>query len=174
MARWENVPDTILRSLVCSGGSVSMIVRRAAMSSSVGSSKETPRLEENVATSRLAATMSAYRCTDQKPDPWSGNHATGAWSRSRANSSYGTPRTHMSRSVRSTAPAIKDSLAPNELSGNGRRPRVRRLGRMRVLVIRHHDIDSAGFIADAFEARGAGLEVHLFPDDGPLPAFDGA
>src|ERR1700685_4055496 len=45
---------------------------------------------------------------------------------------------------------------------------------MRVLVIRHHDIDSAGFIADAFEARGAGLEVHLFPDDGPLPAFDGA
>jgi GMP synthase-like glutamine amidotransferase len=45
---------------------------------------------------------------------------------------------------------------------------------MRVLVIRHHDIDSAGLIADAFEARGAELEVHLFPDDGPLPAFDGA
>ena len=45
---------------------------------------------------------------------------------------------------------------------------------MRVLIIRHHDIDSAGFIADAFEARGAGLSVHLFPDDGPLPAFDGA
>jgi GMP synthase-like glutamine amidotransferase len=41
---------------------------------------------------------------------------------------------------------------------------------MRVLVIRHHDIDSAGFIADAFEARGAELSVHLFPDDGPLPA----
>ncbi len=43
----------------------------------------------------------------------------------------------------------------------------------RVLVIRHHDIDSAGFIGDAFEARGAALDVHLFPGDGPLPAFDG-
>ena len=45
---------------------------------------------------------------------------------------------------------------------------------MRVLAIRHHDIDSAGFIADAFEARGAELAVHLVPDDGPLPAFEGA
>jgi len=44
---------------------------------------------------------------------------------------------------------------------------------MRVLVIRHHDIDSAGFIADAFEARGAEPAVHLFPDDGPLPALEG-
>jgi GMP synthase-like glutamine amidotransferase len=44
---------------------------------------------------------------------------------------------------------------------------------MRVVVIRHHDVDTAGFIADAFEARGAELAVHLFPDDGPLPAFDG-
>jgi GMP synthase-like glutamine amidotransferase len=44
----------------------------------------------------------------------------------------------------------------------------------RVIVVRHHDIDSAGFIADAFEARGADLSVHLFPDDGPLPAFEGA
>ena len=44
----------------------------------------------------------------------------------------------------------------------------------RVIVVRHHDIDSAGFIADAFEARGAELGVHLFPHDGPLPAFDGA
>ena len=44
---------------------------------------------------------------------------------------------------------------------------------MRVLVIRHHDVDTAGFIADAFEARGAEFAVHLFPDDGPLPAFDG-
>ena len=54
-----------------------------------------------------------------KPDPWSGNHATGAWRRSRANSWCGTPRTHMSRSVRSTAPIVEDSLAPNEPSGNG-------------------------------------------------------
>ena len=44
----------------------------------------------------------------------------------------------------------------------------------RVIVVRHHDIDSAGFIADAFEARGAALSAHLFPDGGPLPAFDGA
>ena len=44
---------------------------------------------------------------------------------------------------------------------------------MRVLVIRHHDIDSAGFIADAFEGRGGELSVHLFPDDGPLPALAG-
>jgi GMP synthase-like glutamine amidotransferase len=41
---------------------------------------------------------------------------------------------------------------------------------MRVLIIRHDDIDSAGFIADAFEARGAWSSVHQFPDDGPLPA----
>jgi GMP synthase-like glutamine amidotransferase len=44
----------------------------------------------------------------------------------------------------------------------------------RVIVVRHHDVDSAGFIAAAFEARGAKLSVHLFPDDGPLPALDGA
>jgi GMP synthase-like glutamine amidotransferase len=41
----------------------------------------------------------------------------------------------------------------------------------RVVIIRHHDIDSAGFIGAAFEARGAELSVHLFPDDGPLPAL---
>lgn len=45
---------------------------------------------------------------------------------------------------------------------------------MRVLVVRHHEVDSAGFIADAFAALGAQLAVHLFPDDGPLPALDGA
>jgi GMP synthase-like glutamine amidotransferase len=44
----------------------------------------------------------------------------------------------------------------------------------RVIVIRHHDIDSAGFIADAFQARGAEFRVHLFPDDGPLPEPGGA
>jgi GMP synthase-like glutamine amidotransferase len=43
----------------------------------------------------------------------------------------------------------------------------------RVVVIRHHDIDSAGFIADAFEARGASLAVHLFPGEARLPAVDG-
>jgi GMP synthase-like glutamine amidotransferase len=40
---------------------------------------------------------------------------------------------------------------------------------MRVLVIRHHREDSPGFVATAFEARGAELSVHLFPADGPLP-----
>jgi GMP synthase-like glutamine amidotransferase len=44
---------------------------------------------------------------------------------------------------------------------------------MRVVVVRHHGVDSAGFIGDAFEARGASLTVHLFPDDGPLPALGG-
>jgi GMP synthase-like glutamine amidotransferase len=45
--------------------------------------------------------------------------------------------------------------------------------RMRVAVIKHHEIDDAGFIADAFAARGAELSVHMYPDDGPLPALDG-
>lgn len=44
---------------------------------------------------------------------------------------------------------------------------------MRVLVIKHHEIDDAGFIGAAFEARGAALEIHLFPDAGPLPPLDG-
>ncbi|HEY2443866.1 MAG TPA: type 1 glutamine amidotransferase [Streptosporangiaceae bacterium] len=40
---------------------------------------------------------------------------------------------------------------------------------MRAIVIRHHEEDSAGFIGDAFAARGAELSVHLFPAEGPLP-----
>lgn len=40
---------------------------------------------------------------------------------------------------------------------------------MRVLVIRHHLEDSAGFVGEAFAARGATLSVHLHPADGPLP-----
>jgi GMP synthase-like glutamine amidotransferase len=44
---------------------------------------------------------------------------------------------------------------------------------VRVIVVRHHDIDDAGFIASAFRARGAELSVHLVPADGPLPGFDG-
>jgi|SRR5882724_11752691 len=44
---------------------------------------------------------------------------------------------------------------------------------MRVIVVRHHDIDEAGFIADAFAARGAELVQHLVPDDGPLPDLAG-
>jgi len=41
---------------------------------------------------------------------------------------------------------------------------------MRVTVVRHHAEDSAGFIGAAFEARGASITTHLFPDEGPLPA----
>jgi GMP synthase-like glutamine amidotransferase len=44
---------------------------------------------------------------------------------------------------------------------------------MRVIVVRHHDIDDAGFIGDAFAARGGEIVMHLFPADGPLPALDG-
>ena len=44
---------------------------------------------------------------------------------------------------------------------------------MRVVVVRHHEEDSPGLIAEAFEARGAELCTHLFPHDGPLPALAG-
>jgi GMP synthase-like glutamine amidotransferase len=45
---------------------------------------------------------------------------------------------------------------------------------MRVIVIRHHAEDSAGFIGAAFAARGAVITTHLFPAAGPLPAIDDA
>jgi GMP synthase-like glutamine amidotransferase len=44
---------------------------------------------------------------------------------------------------------------------------------MRVAVVRHHQEDSAGFIAAAFEARGARLHTVLFPAEGPLPGLAG-
>ena len=44
---------------------------------------------------------------------------------------------------------------------------------MRVSVIRHHEEDSAGFIAEAFEARDAEISVRLFPAEGALPALEG-
>jgi GMP synthase-like glutamine amidotransferase len=44
---------------------------------------------------------------------------------------------------------------------------------MRVIVVRHHDIDDGGFIEDAFRARGAEVGAHLFPADGALPSLDG-
>jgi GMP synthase-like glutamine amidotransferase len=44
---------------------------------------------------------------------------------------------------------------------------------MRVAVIRHHEEDSAGFLAEAFEARGATISVHLFPKPDPLPPLEG-
>jgi GMP synthase-like glutamine amidotransferase len=45
---------------------------------------------------------------------------------------------------------------------------------MRVTIVRHHEEDSAGFIGDAFAARGATLAVHLFPKEGELPAPEAA
>jgi GMP synthase-like glutamine amidotransferase len=45
---------------------------------------------------------------------------------------------------------------------------------MRVIVVRHHEEDSAGFIAEAFQKRGGEISVHLFPDQGPLPSLEGA
>ena len=44
---------------------------------------------------------------------------------------------------------------------------------MRVIVVRHHSMDDAGFIADAFRARGAEVDVHQFPKGGPLPPLEG-
>jgi GMP synthase-like glutamine amidotransferase len=44
---------------------------------------------------------------------------------------------------------------------------------MRVIVVRHHAIDDAGFIAAAFRARGAELTVRQFPKGGPLPSLAG-
>ena len=44
---------------------------------------------------------------------------------------------------------------------------------MRVVVISHHEEDSAGFIGDAFAARGAQLSICLFPKEDTLPALDG-
>ena len=42
---------------------------------------------------------------------------------------------------------------------------------MRVAVIRHDDVDSASFVGEAFEARGAEFDVRLFPG-GSLPALE--
>ncbi len=44
---------------------------------------------------------------------------------------------------------------------------------MQVVVVRHHEEDSAGYIGAAFEARGAQLSTILFPKEGPLPDLRG-
>jgi GMP synthase-like glutamine amidotransferase len=44
---------------------------------------------------------------------------------------------------------------------------------VRVVVIRHHEVDSPGFIGAAFSERGAEVTTHLYPAQGPLPALDG-
>ena len=44
---------------------------------------------------------------------------------------------------------------------------------MQVVVVRHHEEDSAGFIGAALEARGAQLSTILFPKEGPLPDLRG-
>jgi GMP synthase-like glutamine amidotransferase len=43
---------------------------------------------------------------------------------------------------------------------------------MQVVVIRHHQEDSAGFVGAAFEELGADVSSREFPDGGPLPALD--
>jgi GMP synthase-like glutamine amidotransferase len=43
---------------------------------------------------------------------------------------------------------------------------------VRVAVLRHHDQDDAGFVGEAFEASGATLSSHLYPDRS-LPDLDG-
>ena len=43
---------------------------------------------------------------------------------------------------------------------------------MRVIVVRHHRIDEAGFVGDAFRVRGAELSTYLFPKVGALPPLD--
>jgi GMP synthase-like glutamine amidotransferase len=76
-----------------------------------------------------------------------------------------------------------DDSAPNETIGNPptatgeQRPTQLTTGRrsaLRVIVIRHHAEDSAGFIGMAFQARGAELSTHLFPDHDRLPPLGGA
>jgi hypothetical protein len=70
---------TTLRSWVCRGGSVSIRDVRWASCSSSSSSSATPRLDVKVCQSRLTATMSACRDTDQNPlcGAGSGVQATG-------------------------------------------------------------------------------------------------
>jgi GMP synthase-like glutamine amidotransferase len=43
---------------------------------------------------------------------------------------------------------------------------------MRVLVLRHHEEDAPGLVGDAFSARGATVDTHLYRD-GALPDLDG-
>ena len=57
-----------------SGGSFSIIVRRASVSSASISSSRMPRLEVNVSHSWLAQMTSAWRVSDQKPEPFSSSH----------------------------------------------------------------------------------------------------
>jgi len=94
MLRRVKLRDTMRRSRVCSGGSVSSMVRRASRASgsrSSSSSSVPPTWEENVSWSRWTATRSAQRVTAQKPalSPGSGCQATGISRRRRANASCG-------------------------------------------------------------------------------------
>ncbi|MGH8987013.1 MAG: type 1 glutamine amidotransferase, partial [Acidimicrobiales bacterium] len=44
---------------------------------------------------------------------------------------------------------------------------------MRVLVLRHHEEDSPGLVADAFVARGATVDTYLCSKGRPLPDVGG-
>jgi GMP synthase-like glutamine amidotransferase len=45
---------------------------------------------------------------------------------------------------------------------------------VRVLVLRHHDVDTAGLLGECLEARGARLEVHSVADEEDFPDVSGA
>ena len=94
MLRRVKLRDTMRRSPVCSGGSVSSIVRRASRASgsrSNSSNSVPPTCEENVWWSRWTVTRSAQRVTAQNPALPSGSscQATGISRRRRANASCG-------------------------------------------------------------------------------------
>jgi hypothetical protein len=95
-----NPRETIFLKLVWRGGSI-LIMARSAPCAML--SMFVPWAEENVCQSLFASTTSAYRESTQKPAPsgW-GCRYTGAFSRSHANVSCGTPRTNTSRSYRSS------------------------------------------------------------------------
>ena len=68
------------------GGSSSIIVRRASVSSASISSSRMPRVEVKVSQAWLARMTSWYRVSDQKPEPsLSSHHDTGSSSRRRWN-----------------------------------------------------------------------------------------
>ena len=105
--RGVNPLFTILRSCVCSGGSMfSMSIRDISRPSGSGSSMSAlPRHDENVALSRLTVSRSSWRVMHQKcgrgePSGY-GCLKTGASRRRSSNCSCGTPGTKVSGSYRS-------------------------------------------------------------------------
>src|SRR5438270_9956555 len=97
---------TMPRTRSCSGGSMPRITPRSISSGTGPRSvlrNTPPAAEEKVSWSRLTASMSRKRVSDQNPgSSASGFQCTGASARIRAKSSYGGPSANWSRSLRST------------------------------------------------------------------------